>query len=142
MPPGLLTPPHKQRRQAPRSTNQRRRAPSHLHADRGGGQRQAAAQDDGAGAAQGAAGEGQPGVGDGGEGDDDLGGAHAKHKFAHRGQAVKGQLQADVEEQEDDAQLGQVPDALHVLDDAQRVWPDERAAGLSGAEWASVGGSS
>ncbi len=49
-----------------------------------------------------------------------LAGAEAEDELLHGLQALQAELQADVEEQEHDAQLGQVPHALHVSDDACR----------------------
>jgi hypothetical protein len=41
---------------------------------------------------------------------------------------LQAQLEADVEQEEHDAQLGQVAHAGDVFDDAQRVWADGGAA--------------
>jgi hypothetical protein len=65
-----------------------------------------------------------------------LQGSHAEHKLAHGAQAVEGQLQPDVEQQEDDPQLRQVADRLHILDDAQRGGAHQRTASLA---WVCVG---
>jgi hypothetical protein len=56
--------------------------------------------------------------------------AHAKHVFGHGLQALQGQLQADVEQQEHDTQLRQVLHCVHVADDVERVRAQQRAANL------------
>ena len=47
-----------------------------------------------------------------------LAGAQAEDELLHRLQALQAELQADVEEQEHNSQLRQVPHAFHVPDDA------------------------
>ena len=54
----------------------------------------------------------------------------AKHILLHLSQALQAELQANVEEQEDDSQLCQVAHSVHILDHSQRMRPDQRATSL------------
>ena len=56
---------------------------------------------------------------------DDLQAAEAEHQAAHRLQAFVGQLQADQEQQEDDAEFGDAGDVLGV-DDGDPVQKRQR----------------
>lgn len=57
----------------------------------------------------------------------DLRRPHPEDELLHRPQPLERELEPDVEQQEDDAELRQVPHAFDVADDAERVRPDERA---------------
>ncbi|MNV89959.1 hypothetical protein D3C71_1842950 [compost metagenome] len=53
---------------------------------------------------------------------------HAEHRLAHQPQAFWRQLQADDEQQQDHAQLGNVRDAFGIADQPQRLRADGHAS--------------
>ena len=96
-----------------------------LHDHRRGGQRERAADDDGGGA--GVAGEQDGGAGDCTRGQRELQRAEHKDLPRERDEALQRQLQAEVEEEKDDANLGQVLHGLRVHDEAHTKGADDRA---------------
>ena len=91
-----------------------------LDDDGGRGQRQAGADDDGGAAGLLPASAAMPAITDVRQ--DDLQAAQPEHQPAHGEQALVGQLQADQEQQEHDAELGDAGDVLGV-DDGDPVEP-------------------
>src|SRR5262245_41157466 len=70
----------------------------------------------------------------------DLKHAQAEDEAAHRHEALKGQLQADKEQQEDDAKLSEMTDGLAMRDrEKAEAWPvgSERAEPLGAQDGAS-----
>ena len=92
--------------------------------DRGGGQRQAGAEDD---RLRGRLAEQQRHTGEQRRGQQHLRSAKAEHQPPHRQQPLKRQFQTDQEQQEDDAELGNAVDVLGVADgepEQRRIFSD------------------
>jgi hypothetical protein len=104
-----------------------------LHDDRGRGQREAGAQHDRGGRAVAEL----PGdQADDGARDQHLERAEAEDQAAHLPQARERQLEPDHEEEEDDAELGQTPDAVEIVDHhiGERLDPVGDEAEAEGAD--------